>query len=599
MRKRLFILTGALAVLLGAAYPGFSSEQKAGPADTTRGEHQAAPSGTGMVLTVSDPSSAATVTIPLASTAGAERPVAMVNNEPITVNDLRGAIANIHQESQAEQPGEAGLAPKIDLQEVLLRLINVELIVQEARTIGLDELPALRGNIDAFSEITLRNVLREEVFKDVSVSEAEIEQRYREDVEEVRTTTAFFEKKEKAEQALRAAKKGKSFDALIAQGKKAGTVREVEEGRFVKVKDLDRGIASALKTMKIGSLSPVTKLVLGGNKTYFAVFRFDEQRLAESPEAREQARMTVLETKKREALGKFNADLYTKYAKTNMQLLDSLDYTPQGPGLEKLMEDQRAVVEIAGEKPVTVAQLSAAMQEKFFHGMKRLKGDKMVETKKRALEEIVQKRLLTQDALRRGIDKSDAYRGIVEEFERDALFGAFIEKVVVPGVKMREEDLMAYYRDHAGEYRTPVAMKIRNLVFLQKADAVSALDKLRKGADFTWIKTNAEGQAADVSGEDVTFEDRIVSVDTLTADVQETLAGAQRGEFRLYASARGTHHILYVKDVIPASQQEFEQVREKIRPEVFRIKLNEGIAEWTRKLKASADIKVYLSSSAH
>jgi hypothetical protein len=546
-----------------------------------------------MVLTVSDPSSGATATIPLASTAGGDRLVARVNDEPITVSDLRGAIANIHQDSPA------GQAPMIDLQDVLQRLINVELIVQEARTIGLDELPALRGNIDAFSEITLRNVLREEVFKDVSVSEAEIEQRYREDVEEVRTTTAFFEKKEKAEQALRAAKKGKSFDALIAQGKKAGTVREVEEGRFVKVKDLDRGIASALKTMKIGSLSPVTKLVLGGNKTYFAVFRFDEQRLAESPEAREQARMTVLETKKREALGKFNADLYTKYAKTNMQLLDSLDYTPQGPGLEKLMEDQRAVVEIAGEKPVTVAQLSAAMQEKFFHGMKRLKGDKMVETKKRALEEIVQKRLLTQDALRRGIDKSDAYRGIVEEFERDALFGAFIEKVVVPGVKMREEDLMAYYRDHAGEYRTPVAMKIRNLVFLQKADAVSALDKLRKGADFTWIKTNAEGQAADVSGEDVTFEDRIVSVDTLPADVQETLAGAQRGEFRLYASARGTHHILYVKDVIPASQQEFEQVREKIRPEVFRIKLNEGIAEWTRKLKASADIKVYLSSSAH
>jgi parvulin-like peptidyl-prolyl isomerase len=546
-----------------------------------------------MVLTVSDPSSGATATIPLASTAGGDRLVARVNDEPITVNDLRGAIANIHQDSPA------GQAPMIDLQEVLQRLINVELIVQEARTIGLDEIPELRGNIDAFSEVTLRNVMREEVFKDVTVSDAEIEKRYHEDVEEVRTTTAFFEKKEKAEQALKAVKKGKSFDAVIAQGKKAGTVKEVEAGAFTKVRDLDRGIAAALKTMKVGSLSPATKIVLGGNKTYFAVFRFDEQRLAESPEAREQARMTVLETKKREALGTFNADLYAKYAKTNTQLLDSLDYTPQGPGLEKLLEDQRAVVEIAGEQPVTVAQLSAAMQEKFFHGMKRLKGDKMVETKRRALEELVQKRLLSQEALRRGLDKSEAYLGVVEEYERDALFGVFIQKVVVPGVKMTEEDLRAYYGNHAAEYSTPVAMRVRNLVFVQKADAVSALDKLKKGADFTWIKTNAEGQATDVSGEEVTFEDRIVSVDTLPADVQKTLAGAQPGEFRLYESTRATYHILYVKDVIPSRQQEFEQVREQIRPEVFRIKLNEGIAEWTRKLKASADVKVYLVHSAH
>jgi len=599
MQKRIFVFSGILAILLGAAFPGFSSEQKAVTVEKTHGEQQAVPASTQIVLVVSDPSSATTITIPLASTAESDRPVALVNNEPITVKDLRGVIANIHQEPQGEKPGTAIHAPKIDLQEVLQRLIKSVVIVQEARNIGLDELPELRSNVKVFSETTLRNLLRQEVFKDVSVNDDEVEKQYREEAGEVRMTTAFFEKKKKAEEALRAVKKGNSFDKVIARGKTAGTVKEIEAGGFVKIRDLDRGISSALKTMKVGSLSPATKIVLGGNKTYYAVFRYDEQRLPENLEAREQARMLVRETKISEALTKFNVDLYKKYAKTNMELLDSLDYTPQGPGLEKLMEDQRVVVEITGGEPVTVAQLSAAMQEKFFHGIKRLKGSKMIETKKKALEEIVQKRLLSAEAVRRGIDKTDTYRGIIEEFERDALFGEFIEKVVVPGIKLSEEDLKAYYRAHAGEYRMAAQMRIQNLVFLRKADAISALDKLNKGADFTWIKTNIEGQAADLSREEVTFDDRYASLDALPKDMQEALAGAQPGDFRLYKSTIDTYHILYVKDVIPAGQKGFEQAREEIRPEVFTTKLNEGLREWTRKLEEAADIKIYLLSSTY
>jgi hypothetical protein len=140
-------------------------------------------------------------------------------------------------------------------------------------------------------------------------------------------------------------------------------------------------------------------------------------------------------------------------------------------------------------------------------------------------------------------------------------------------------------------------MKMGQLVFAQKPDALSALDKLRKGADFNWVKTNAEGQVRDLSRESMLFDEKFVALDQLPVDVQEALAGAQRGEFRLHESEDGTMHVLHIQDVLPSQQQEFEVVRGPIREAVFTIKLNEAVKEWTRKLRDAAEIKIYLLRS--
>jgi parvulin-like peptidyl-prolyl isomerase len=349
--------------------------------------------------------------------------------------------------------------------------------------------------------------------------------------------------------------------------------------------------------MKVGSVSPVTKIVLADNKTYFAVFRLDDDRSAESPEAKEQARQTVLQSKRDEALDTLYKSLYKKYVKADEKLIESLDYGPEGQGLEKLLEDQRVAVEIEGGEPVTVAQLSQAMQEKFFHGMKKLKGEKMIKTKHDVLEDIVQKRLYILEAGKRGLDKTAAYKNMVGEYERNTLFGAFIQKVVARDVKLQEEDLRAYYHDHAGDYLSSKMVKIRSLAFGKQADAVAALEKLRKGADFNWMKVNAEGQLDNSTKDLMTFEERLVPIDAADPDVQKALSGVHAEDFRLYESPRGHFHVLYITEVVPPQPQPFEQVRQEIRSKLFYVKLNEAAKEWVRKLKESADIKVYLAGS--
>jgi hypothetical protein len=598
MLKKWLVTTGVLIFFLIAVVPGFSSDQKpVTPADKTdEAQNQVAPAG-GMVLIVKDLRSSTTVTVPLDSTAHDDLPVAVVNDVPITVEDLKGTIAAAHEGGDEGKKDGTTNAPKIDFNELLQRLINVQLVIQEAKTIGLDELPEVKDAVDIFANVSLRSLLKADVAKDVKVSEEEVEKAYRENIREVKTNTAFFVKEKAAKKAAREIKAGKSFDEVIAKGKKAGTVKMTESGNYIKFKDLNPVIASALLTMKVGSVGPVTKIVLGNGKTYFAVFKFEDDRFTESPEAKEQARQTVLQTKLDKAMETLRASLYKKYVKVDKKLVESLDYGPKGEGLEQLLDDQRVAVEIEGDQPVTVAQLSQAMQEKFYHGMKNQKGAQLIKTKHDVLESLIEKRLFILEARKRGLDKTATYKNMVEEYERGMLWGAFIQKVVARDVKLRDEDLKAYYHDHASNYQSSEMVKIRSLAFGKEADAVAALEKLRKGADFNWVKANVEGRL-NTNPEDLMFsDDQLVSIDVINTDVQKALSGVNVEDFRLFESSKGHFYILYITEIVPPVQQPFGKVESEIRNEVFFIKLNEALSEWIRKLKESADIKIYLAGS--
>ena len=84
-----------------------------------------------------------TLEAPLTSPLFSETPVAVVDEEPITFEDLVRRIGSIHQ-----QVGDASTSAGVDYAELLKRLVTTKLIVHEARNIGLDELPSVMEDID-------------------------------------------------------------------------------------------------------------------------------------------------------------------------------------------------------------------------------------------------------------------------------------------------------------------------------------------------------------------------------------------------------------------------------------------------------------------
>jgi len=476
--------------------------------------------------------------------------------------------------------------------ELLNRLINAKLLIQEARGMGLDELKEVKERVNVFARVALRDELIERHIQGVKPDEKEAEKLYRESIKEFKIKSILFDQEENAKKMEHLLKEGKNFDETLRKFLGDKTGKGSEEGNYLKNKDLLPEVAVAISKMEIGSISPVIRIPSG-----FTIFRLEEIRFVEDPKEKENARMEVLRQKQTKAKIKYIEGLKAKYSKINEPLLKSLDFDSKDPGFDKLLKDKRAVAEIKGEKPVTVGELAEFMKQQLYHGVERAVEAKRLNKKKDLiLDEMLDKRVLRKEALRLGLDKTESYKNKVKEYEDSMVFGTFIQKAIVPDIKLREEDLQAYYNSHIKEYTYPEMMKMVSLVFGKRDDAERAIANLRKGTNFQWMKENAEGQIGQGTKGVLNFDGSLLTTKDLPEGVQKAVNGAKTGDFRLYESPENHYYVLYVQEVIPSKPQPYAEAREKIAKKIYNEKLTKAVEEYAGKLRSVSDVKIYLKN---
>jgi parvulin-like peptidyl-prolyl isomerase len=517
-----------------------------------------------------------------------KKTVATVNDEPITLDEFNQDLATIPQEIGGDQKAE-----KEKISGLLKRLINARLIIQEARRMGLDELKELKDRVDVFARQTLRDELIDRHVKGIKPDEKEVEKAYRESVKEFKIKSILFEKEEDAKQMEGLIKAGMNFDETLKRFLSEKKGKGEKEGDYLKRKELLPEIEGALSKMTTGSVSPVIQI-----KSGYVIFRLEDVRFPEDPKVKEQVRMELLRQKQKEAFAKYEKALQARFVKVNDPLLKSIDFESKEQGFEKLLKDKRAVAEIKGEKPITVGEFAEYMKQQLYHGVERAVESKRLNKRKdQILGEMLEKRVLRKESLRLGIDKTEGYKSRVKEYENSLIFGAFVQKAVVPDVKLKEEELRAHYDQHIKEYTYPEMMKIKSLVFSKREDAEKAIVNLRQGTDFQWLGANAEGQV-DKSTEGVlNFEGDLLTTKDLAENVQKAVSGAKSGDFRLLANPENYFYALSIEEVIPPRPQPYPEAREQIARKIYNEKLTKAVEEYADKLRAVSEVKIYLKEN--
>ena len=513
--------------------------------------------------------------------------VATVNDEPITLAEFNRAIAASH----AARSG-AKTAGRIDYSKIINRIINTRLIVLEARNIGLDELTEIRKMVADSSRETLIKLLLEGYVKDIKPGQDEVEKVYQEMVKEWQISSVRFKTEKLARNFEEKVKGGNNFEEAVKNVLDEGIAEEGEVGQYLKDEDLAPQITQVVAKMEIGSISPVVAI---GEKG-FIILRLEGERFPEEEdaEAMKSARLQVLNQARVKAARDYYEDLRKKYLKINEELVDGLDYESKEPGFDNLLKDKRVIAEISGEQPVTVGELTKGLKQKFFHGVERAIKAKEVNKKKyEVLEGIVEERILLKEALKQNIDASDEYKNKIKEYEISVVFGAFINKVIVPDIKLDQKELKAHYQENMEKYTFPEMMRIKELVFARKNDAVSAVEKLGKGTDFDWLSSNAEGQVDKNTGGLLRFKGELLTVSSMPEGVQKSVSGANPGDFRLYESPEGYFYVLYIYHLLPGAPRPFESVRKDIAKEVFRDKVRKAVEDYADKLKEYYPVKIY------
>jgi hypothetical protein len=517
---------------------------------------------------------------------GGKPTLAMVNGEPLTLEEFDRVLAGIHGGKT-----DNAIQSRPNPSQLLDRVINARLVLQEARNIGLDELPEVRSAEKTFGEDTLRGMLYSYHVRNIRKPEKnEVEKRYREAVKEVKVSSILFEKEEVGKRLEAEVRDGGDFDALAQRMITAGEAKGSLEGRYLKFESLGPEVAKTVSSMKKGEVSPLMRI---GKQ--FSLLKLGEIRYPKDTAARAQAEKDALQARKTAALIAYTEGLRKKYVTIDRKLVDSLDYESSDPGFGKLLADDRTLAKVKGEKTVTVADLTNAIEKKFFHGAERAaEGKKINRTKDQVLEEILNRRVTIKEAKRQKLDRTEFYKQKVEEYRNGILFGAFVQKVIAPDVKMDEEELKSYYQAHIGEYTFPEMVRIDGLVFSDRKDAEEAIEKLRKGADFQWLRANADGQVEAGKGENLLeFGGQMLDATTLPEEVRKAVSGASPGDYRLYADPGKAYYVLDIRDRVPSRPMPFESVKELMEKKVYAEKRQSVLRDWEEKLRKASDVKIY------
>jgi hypothetical protein len=542
--------------------------------------------------------------VPLTSPLFATTPVAVVDDEPITLRDLTKRIASIH-EDKVEEPTQA----RKNYAKLLDRVITTKLIVHEARNIGLDELPAIASQIEEVSVKLLFGSLMSSQLETVEADPVEVDALYRRLSREFLLTALTFKREEDALAFEQEYKADGDFNPIarrfIEKGRADG---EIDGEQYVKLKDLRPQLAQAAFDMEAGSVSPIFSV--SGESL---LFYLHDMRFYEDAGVEEEARQKILEPLQKEKANEYVDFLIAKYATIDRQLLDEIDLERETTGFlwsreerpvdfAKLLADQRVLATVNGDEPftVTVADVAAAVEERHFHGIEKAAEKRKLNREKwPVLRDMLLKRAAVLEAARQGRDQTDDYLESIGEYTTSLLFDTFINKVVAPDVAISEDEVREYHREHIEDFSSPVMYRMNGLAFYAERDAQTALDKLRRGADARWVSANSPGQVDKESEAASVFDDAVLSLTAMPEELREAAGRTRQGGALLYSSPEGYHHVISIDKVFPAEPQPYEAVRGDIAKILFQAKLEALIDEWSGKLKEGYETRIFVTGLAH
>ncbi len=527
----------------------------------------------------------AQVKLPLFGRDSGKVAIAAVENDEIRLEDLLGVLAATHGSlgKDSAAAGSKNFAPILD------RLIEARLLAAEAREMGIDELPEVKEQVKAFRQSAGEQILKARVIAGVKADPAEVERNYRSAVRQWKVRSVFFGGELEAKQYGPKLKAPGAFDAVAKQLVADKKAKGGGPGEYLPRSQMLPQVIAALEKLKKGAVSAPLKVENG-----FAVLKVEEIRYPEDPKARADAQRASLESRQKKALQTYYQELIKRWAKIDWALMKSIDFHAEKPGLEALKKDGRVLASFEGGKPITVGEFTETVMQGFFHGIDRAVKEKKVNKQKDdVFDGLLSQRVLPLQVRADKIEQLPDFERRVADYEMGVLFGKFVEKVIVPKLDVGDAQAKRYYDAHRKDYMYPTFYKVESLAFGTLKDAEDAVKKLRGGTDFKWLNANADGQIKPAQRK--LGLDGTIAATTLTPEVAAVLTGSKKGDYRLHAGPESQFYAIHVVDVIGATEQPFEEVREAITKQLYNDAVMASAKQWADTLRKARPVKVYLT----
>ncbi len=405
-----------------------------------------------------------------------DRTVAQIGDEEITVDQLRKFIAGLPKEAKAETTRVE------EAKNHLNTMINIQLLIMEAKAADLDKSPEFRARLERVQREKLISIFQD---RELEVEEEVVEDEVREYAERMGLTRAvrladiMVPSRENASAALRELKNGVPFGQVAQKWSinKKTAAQGGDLGRYTTREHMVMPLQDKLFSLALGEVSEPIKI--GGNYSIFTVIA--DSTIELSPQRRLAIQMGLKKEKKQRALSTLVTEFKEKY---HLEL--------DREGLALIVEKVRGGSSFASETErnivlyrydggeITAQDLADAGHVLKGNALAQLSDSSQVIAF--AERHVVPNAMLVEAALRAGIDEEAEAVEWLGNQANQLLISALRARLLRAKVTIAENELRQFYEAHAERYMHPEQIEVQEVLVETEAEALRLMEQIQKGA---------------------------------------------------------------------------------------------------------------------
>jgi ketol-acid reductoisomerase len=222
------------------------------------------------------------------------------------------------------------------------------------------------------------------------------------------------------------------------------------------------------------------------------------------------------------------------------------------------------------------------------------------EMKKRVIEMVVDRTLLTQSAQKSDITKTDEYKAQLEALKKGLLLDVWMKKMMADIEKgLTKEKLEEHFKKNASKYQSPKQLKARHILVKTEDEAKALVKELdgakEKQAKFIELaKSKSTGPSGAQGGDLGWFE-----LAKMVPEFSEAGDKLKKGEYtKTPVKTQFGYHLIMLDDRKEAGSKKFEEVEASIRAELGQQEFTTKVQEMTKTLRKDAKIELVTETPA-
>lgn len=213
-------------------------------------------------------------------------------------------------------------------------------------------------------------------------------------------------------------------------------------------------------------------------------------------------------------------------------------------------------------------------------------------SKDKVLDQVVEKKLLTQNAVKSGVSSDKEYKEALEKLKADLALEIWMQKEFKK-VKVSDKDAKDFYDKNKAKFKVPATLEARHILTKTENEAkaiIKDLDKAKdKKAKFVELaKAKSVGPSGPKGGYLGKFPET-----QMVPEFSKAAKALSKGTYsKSPVKTQFGFHVIYLEDKKPAENLAYDKVKGKIKQMVVQGKFQEHIKKQVDSLKSKAKIVI-------